>query len=84
LWERLFLAGGVTIGFLSHLILDEIWAVDFMGFKVKFNKYAGSALKFWSSSVTATVATYALLAVLGILAWLDYASGQMPSPSAPS
>src|SRR5262249_57064682 len=48
--ERLFLAGGVMLGFLSHLVLDEIYAVDFMGMKVKFNKYAGSALKLWSPS----------------------------------
>jgi hypothetical protein len=79
LYERLFLAGGVMIGFLSHLILDEIWAVDFLGFQVKFNKYAGSALKFWSSSVWATVLTYAVLATLGFLAWLDYSAGQPPA-----
>src|SRR5262249_53987503 len=28
---RLYLAGGVMLGFLSHLVLDEIYAVDFMG-----------------------------------------------------
>src|SRR5437763_1772226 len=28
---RLLKAGGVMIGFLSHLILDEIWAVQFSG-----------------------------------------------------
>jgi hypothetical protein len=76
LLERLYLAGGVMIGFLSHLVLDEIYAVDFLGIKVKFNKYAGSALKLWSKSRAVTAATYLLLVVLAALAWLDYTSGQ--------
>ncbi len=70
--ERVYLAGGVMIGFLSHLVLDEIYAVDFLGFKLKLNKYAGSALKFWSSSRLATATAYLLLAILAALAWLDY------------
>ena len=36
LLERLYLAGAVMLGFLSHLVLDEIYAVDFMGAKLKF------------------------------------------------
>src|SRR6516164_4619600 len=31
---RLFLAGGVMIGFLSHLVLDEIYSVDLLGRKM--------------------------------------------------
>jgi hypothetical protein len=42
---------------------------------VKLNKYAGSAWKFLASSVLATVLTYALLALLGFLAWLDSTAG---------
>jgi hypothetical protein len=57
------------IGFLSHLVLDELCAVDFMGVRVRFNKFAGSALKFGSPSWSATLATYALLGILGFLAW---------------
>jgi hypothetical protein len=69
---RLLLAGGVMIGFLSHLILDELCSVDFMGLHVRLNKYAGSALKLASRSWPATAATYTLLAVLGYLAWVDW------------
>src|SRR5262249_51701010 len=68
---RLYLAGGVMIGFLSHLVLDEIYAVDFMGIKIKRNKFAGSAVKLWSPSWPATLTTYLLLGVLGYLAWVD-------------
>lgn len=66
---RLYLAGGVMVGFLSHLVLDEIYAVDFMGVSVRFNQFAGSALKFGSPSWAATLATYLLLGGLGYVAW---------------
>jgi hypothetical protein len=72
---RLYLAGGVMLGFLSHLVLDELCSVDFMGLHVKLNRYAGSALKLASKSWPATAATYAILAVLGYLAWLDWSRG---------
>jgi hypothetical protein len=66
---RLFLAGGVMIGFLSHLVLDEIFSVDFMGLKVK--KSAGSAVKLASKSWGATLTCYGILALLGWLVWRD-------------
>jgi hypothetical protein len=69
---RFYLAGGVMIGFLSHLVLDELYSVDFSGSRLRLNKYAGSALKLASRSWTATVATYALLAALAALAWLEW------------
>lgn len=66
---RLYLAGGIMVGFLSHLVLDELYAVDFMGVRLRFNKYAGSALKFGSPSYAATLSTYAILFALGYIAW---------------
>jgi hypothetical protein len=66
---RLYLAGAVMAGFLSHLVLDEFYAVDFNGVRVKFNKFSGSALKFGSHSWLATLTAYALLIGLGYVAW---------------
>jgi hypothetical protein len=66
---RLFLAGGVMVGFLSHLVLDELCSVDFMGVHLK--KSAGTALKLASKSWPATLTCYALLAALGYLTWRD-------------
>jgi hypothetical protein len=40
-----------------------------MGLGLRLNKYAGSALKLFSRSWTANVATYLVLAGLGYLAW---------------
>jgi hypothetical protein len=69
---RMFLAGGVMLGFLSHLVLDEIYSVDFTGAHLRLNKYAGSALKFHSRSWPATIIAYSILGVLGYFAWMDW------------
>jgi hypothetical protein len=69
---RIYLAGGVMLGFLSHLVLDELCSVDFSGATVRLNKFAGSALKLASSSWAATAVTYLLLASLSYLASLEF------------
>jgi hypothetical protein len=68
---RLYLAGGTMIGFLSHLVLDELSSINFMGFTVKLNKYAGSALKLFSPSWAATATTYVVLVALAFVAYLE-------------
>jgi membrane-bound metal-dependent hydrolase YbcI (DUF457 family) len=70
--HRVYLAGGAMLGFFSHLLLDEIYSVNFMGLHFKLNKYAGSALKFFSPSVYATVMTYMVLGGMGYLAWRQW------------
>lgn len=66
---RLFLAGAVIAGYLSHLVLDEICAVDFQGGRIK--KPFGTAMKLFSQSWWATTACYALLFSLAMLALLE-------------
>jgi len=66
---RLYLSGAVMLGFLSHLILDEIYSVDINGVAVRFNKFAGSAVKLGSKSWLATLTCYVILLALGYLAW---------------
>src|SRR5205085_2109900 len=61
---RYYLAVGVMLGFLSHLVLDELYSVDFMGLRVRISKSAGSALKFYSPSWAATLACYVFLSGL--------------------
>lgn len=60
----LAMAGGVLLGFFSHLLLDEIYAVQFSGVTVKLNQFAGSALKLKSKSLPATLVCWSLLAIL--------------------
>jgi membrane-bound metal-dependent hydrolase YbcI (DUF457 family) len=72
--ERVLLACGVMIGFLSHLVLDEMCSVDFQGLTVKLKGSAGSAIKFWSKSAVATAVCYLILAGLIYLALRDVES----------
>jgi hypothetical protein len=74
LQRRVYLAIGVMTGFLSHLVLDELFAVDLMGVVPKLNQFAGSALKLKSDSWFATLLTYAILCTLGYLAWASTGS----------
>jgi hypothetical protein len=74
LTARLVLAGGTVLGFLSHLVLDELYAIDLLGARLRPNRFASSALKLFSPSVTATLFTYALLAWLALLAWRELAA----------
>ena len=69
---RVLLGTGIVLGFLSHLVLDELYSVDLRGMKVKLNKFAGTAVKFVSPSLIATVTCYSLLGGLIYLAYLDY------------
>lgn len=61
---RVYLAVAAMLGFLSHLVLDELYSVDFRGVAIRLNKYAGSALKLYSSSWKATATCYLLLCLL--------------------
>src|SRR5262245_24798488 len=47
---RLFKAGGVLLGFMSHLVLDEIWSISWKHGIPKFKKSFGTAMKFWGQS----------------------------------
>src|SRR5262249_49701748 len=69
---RIYVAGGTMLGFLSHLVLDELCSVDISGARIRLNQFAGSALKFVSPSWTATLGTYALLAMLVYLTGLQF------------
>ncbi len=86
---RLFKAGGVLIGFMSHLILDEIWAVQFRGgFRLKSS--FGTALKLWDKVWWANLSAYAKLILLTWVlmdepAWLHHGPqyGPQYGPGAP-
>jgi len=72
---RLLLAGGVMLGFASHLVLDEVYSVDWRGVRPKLKSSAGTAFKFGSSSLAATATCYA---ILGGLLWLAYKDSLKP------
>lgn len=76
--RRLFVTGGVMLGFLSHLVLDELYSVDLTGGRLRLNKFAGSALKFWSKSSKATTSTYLMLLFLTWVIWLQESPQTLP------
>jgi len=74
---------GVLIGFLSHLVMDELWSVNLSGISIRLNKAAGSALKLFSPSLGATFCAYVILAALSYLVGVRegyFAPVQLPFP----
>jgi hypothetical protein len=62
---QLIFAVSVAFGFLSHLVLDEIFATkSFMGIPYKTNGSFGKALKFRSQSKSSTIIVYGFLLLL--------------------
>ncbi|HEX4132567.1 MAG TPA: metal-dependent hydrolase [Pirellulales bacterium] len=66
---RYYKAGAVTLGFLSHLILDEIWSVDFRHARLKSS--FGTAVKLWSECRWATAVAYAIMTFTSLLVLHD-------------
>lgn len=68
---RYLAAGAVMTGYLSHLLLDEIWSIELNFGLVRFKKSFGSALKFWGDSAYGNLSTYAKLILLTLLMTKD-------------
>jgi hypothetical protein len=76
-WARVFLASAVMLGFASHLVLDEIWSIDFRHMRLKSS--FGTALKFYGDCWWSNLATYANVVVLALAITADPA----PLPTMP-
>ncbi len=63
--ERLLLGGSVAIGAFAHLLLDEIFAVNFLGVKLK--KSFGTAIKLWSGDLVPTLLCWGALVVMSYI-----------------
>lgn len=68
---RIYKTLAVVIGFMVHLILDEIWALQFRGGRIRFKKSFGTALKFWGPVTWANLSVYGKLALLIYIAYND-------------
>lgn len=79
---RLFKAWAVVLGFISHLVLDEIYAVDWQGNRIRVKRSFGTAMKFFSKNKWANFSTYAKLLALIAIVLSDHAAmnyfGQEP------
>lgn len=64
---KLLMAGSVAIGFFSHLLLDELYSVQWSGVRLTLKKSAGSALKLFGPGFSGNAIAYMLLAGLTVL-----------------
>ena len=62
---RYFKAGAVFAGFMSHLILDEIYSVEWKGGMWRLKKSSGTAVKLWGDDSWSNFTTYAKLLLVG-------------------
>jgi LexA-binding, inner membrane-associated putative hydrolase len=62
---RIYLAVAVMFGFASHLLLDEIWSINFSPSKVGLKTSWGTAMKFWGDNAFSNFMSYVLLLVCG-------------------
>ncbi|HEX3871590.1 MAG TPA: metal-dependent hydrolase [Pirellulales bacterium] len=75
---RYYKAAAVAIGFMSHLILDEIWSIDFRHAKLKSS--FGTAIKFWAPCRWSTALAYLIvlattMMVLHDPVWINVSPG---------
>ena len=60
------------LGYLTHLILDEIWAVDFNGVRLRKKRSFGTALCLKDRSRRKTFLLYLILFLLGRTCWVQW------------
>jgi hypothetical protein len=65
--ERLVLAATAWVGALSHLLLDEIYSVDFNNKRFRTKRSFGSALKFWDARFPYSSSILYLLVSVGTI-----------------
>lgn len=68
---HIYKAGGVFVGFMSHLILDEFYSLQVRRGRLRIKRSFGTALKMWSPDPWANFSTYAKLILLVALAFGD-------------
>jgi len=82
---RIFKTSAVVLGFLSHLILDEVWSVDFKRGSYKFKSSFGTALKLWGNRRSASIGAYGMLLLVSFLVYQDqgYMARYQMNPNVP-
>lgn len=68
---RLFKSLAVVIGFMSHLVLDEMWSVDFKRGRYLFKSSFGTALKLWGRERVPNLTAYSIMVFFAVLVYND-------------
>lgn len=69
--ERAYKAVAVVVGFLVHLVLDEIWSLELGVARLRVKKSFGTAMKFFGNDAISNLFIYAILFALTYIAWGD-------------
>lgn len=68
---RFFKAGGVALGFFSHLLLDEIWSINLSQSGPMIKKSFGTAIKLFGPTAAGNSAAYGTLIFTSLLVFQD-------------
>jgi len=68
---RWYKAGAVTLGYLSHLILDEMYSVQYVRGRMALKRSFGTALKLFGQKWLPNLAVYAGVGLLTFLAFKE-------------
>jgi len=68
---RWYKAGGVLLGYLSHLVLDELYSLEWVRGRWKLRRSFGTALKLWGSHAWSNLLAYGLLGVLVVVVFFE-------------
>lgn len=65
--SRYYKSAAVVAGFLSHLLLDEIYSIEWTGGRLRLKKSFGTALKMFSGKLVPDAVTYSVLLFVGFV-----------------
>jgi len=68
---RIYKAGGVVAGYMSHLILDELYSLEWYRGRLRLKKSFGTAVKLISRNWLSNVSTYLKLAMFTVLVFKE-------------
>ena len=80
---RVYKAGAVVVGYVTHLVLDELYSIDWHRGRLRLKKSFGTALKMFSHKWWPNVSAYLKLGVLTYIVlcepgWMDQVRQHRP------
>jgi hypothetical protein len=83
---RIYKAGAVVIGYVAHLLLDELYSLEWRRGRLTLKRSFGTAIKLYSRSFWANVSAFAKLAILTYVVtkepgWMQQRYGQDVRPT---
>ncbi|HUT92610.1 MAG TPA: metal-dependent hydrolase [Thermoguttaceae bacterium] len=80
---RVYKAGAVVVGYVTHLVLDELYSIDWHRGRLRLKKSFGTALKMFSHKWWPNVSAYLKLGVLTYIVlcepgWMDQVRRHQP------